>query len=205
MKHLFFSTLLFYAVFASGQAFISHDVVHQDGATASMGFSQDGGFISLDVSRGTVAPGNSPQAFIIYEIFSSSPDGSLTETFASGSIPSDSLHGDSAAHMTLNLDTSQASSFTTTTCTFTFFPQFTESCVPGALGVIQLDWIQSHNSTTHSVVSQTQVFNQARIETHQDSDTASAVVTGSFLGIAVNAGGTTGVNHGSTLELFRFH
>jgi hypothetical protein len=205
MKLLLFNTLLFCAVYSSGQAITSHDVVHQDGATASMGFSQDGGLISLNVSRGTVDPGASPQTFIFYEIFSSSPDGSFTETFASGSIPNDSFHGGSAAHMTLNVDTSQAPSFTATTCTFTFFPQFTETCAPGALGVIQLDWIQSHNSTTHTVVSQTQVFNQARIETHQDSDTASAVVTGSFLGIAVNAGGTTGVNHGSTLELFRFH
>jgi hypothetical protein len=204
MKQLVFS-MLFYAVFASGQAITSHDVVHQEGATASLNFSQDGGFFSLNVSRGTVDPGSGPQAFIFYQSFSSLPDGTFSETFASGSLPGDAFQGDSASHLTLNIDTSQVASFTATTCTFTFFPQFIETCVPGALGVIQLEWAQSHNSTTHSVVSQTQVFNQARIETHQESDTASASVTGSILGVSVNAGGTTGVNHASTLELFRFH
>jgi hypothetical protein len=204
MTQLIFS-MLFYAVFASGQAVTSHDVVHQEGAAASVDFSQDGGFFSLHVSRGTVEPGTGPQVFIFYQSFSSSPDGSFSETFASGSLPSSAFQGDSAAHLTLNVDTNQVASFTATTCTFTFFPQFTETCMPGALGVIQLEWIQSHNSTTHSVISQTQVFNPARVETHQDSDTASADVTGSILGITVNAGGTTGVNHASTLELFRFH
>jgi hypothetical protein len=204
MKPLVFA-ILFYAVFASGQAFTSHDIVHQDGATASVGFSQDGGFFQLDVSRGTVEPGNGPQVFILYQSFLSLPDASFSTTIGSGSLPSDAFQGDSAAHLMLNVDTSQVTSFTATTCIFTFFPEFTETCAPGALGVIQLDWIQSHNSTTHSVVSQTQVFNQARIETHQNSDTASAVVTGSILGTSVNAGGTTGVNHASTLELFRFH
>ena len=204
MKQLVFS-MLFYAVFASGQAITNHDVVHQEGAAASVGFSQDGGFFQLDVSRGTVEPGTGPQVFILYQSFISLPDASFSATIGSGSLPSDAFQGDSAAHLTLNVDTSQVTSFTTTTCIFTFFPQFTETCTPGALGVIQLEWIQSHNSTTHSVISQTQVFNQARVETHQNSDTASAAVTGSILGVTVNAGGTTGVNHASTLELFRFH
>jgi hypothetical protein len=205
MKSLVFSALLFFAVFASGQAITNHDVVHQDGAMAEVILDQSGSSVILNVSRQAADPGGNVQTFLLYNAFTSMPDGGFTDTIASGFIPSDTFRGDSAAHLTLNVDTSRVSAFSVTTCTFIFFPQFTETCAPGVLGVIQLDWTQSHNSTTHTVTIQQQVFNQARIETHQNSDTASAVVSGSFLGTAVNAGGQVGVNHGSTLELFRFH
>jgi len=202
MKQLFFSLLFFCTVCASGQAVVSHETVHQEGAAASVPISQDGGFTSLNVSRGTDPQGN-PQTFLFYDTFLNTPNG-FVETVASGLIPNDAFQGDSAAHLRLNLDTSQISTFSTTTCTLTFFPQFTDTCVPGALGVIQLDWVQTRSSTTHSVTTQSQSFNLARIELHQNSDQVSAVVTGSFLGIAVNSSGPAMVNHSSTLEVFRF-
>ena len=202
MKQLFFSLLLFCAVFASGQTVISHDTVHQEGAAANVPISQDGGFTSLSVSRATDPQGN-PQTFLFYDAFLNTPEG-FVETVASGLIPNDAFQGDSAAHLRLNVDTSQISTFSTTTCTLTFFPQFTVTCVPGALGVIQLDWAQNRSSTTHSVTAQSESFNLARIELHQTSDEVSAVVTGSFLGIPVNASGPAMVNHSSTMEVFRF-
>ena len=81
MKQLIFG-ILFYAVFASGQAITSHDVVHQEGATASVGFSQNGGFFQLDVSRGTVEPGTGLQVFILYQSFVSLPDAALVRRLA---------------------------------------------------------------------------------------------------------------------------
>jgi hypothetical protein len=202
MKQLFFSLLLFCTAFASGQAVISHETVHQEGAAASVPISQDGGFTSLNVSRGTDPQGN-PQTFLFYDTFLNTADG-VVETVASGLIPNDAFQGDSAAHLRLNVDTSQVTTFSTTTCTITFFPQFTDNCVPGALGVIQLDWVQTRSSTTHSVTTQSQSFNLARIELHQNSDQVSAVVNGSFLGIQVNSSGPAMVNHSSTLDVFRF-
>jgi hypothetical protein len=202
MKILLFGTLLFFAVLSSGQAIISHDTVHQEGAAASVPISQDGGFTSLSISRGTDPKGN-PQTFLFYDTFLNTPDG-FVETVASGLIPNDAFQGDSAAHLRLNVDTSQVTTFSTTTCTLTFFPQFTDNCVPGALGVIQLDWAQSRSSVTHSVTTQSESFNLARIELHQTSDQVSAVVTGSFLGIPVNTSGPAMVNHSSSMEVFRF-
>lgn len=202
MKQLFFILLLLCAVFTNGQTVISHDVVHQEGAAASVPISQDGGFTSLNVSRATDPQGN-PQTFLFYDTFLQTPD-SFVETVASGLIPNDALQGDSAAHLRLNVDTSQITTFSTTTCTLTFVPQFTDTCVPGALGVIQLDWVQSRSSSTHSVTAQSESFNLARIELHQTSDQVSAIVTGTFLGIPVNASGPAMVNHSSTMEVFRF-
>jgi len=202
MKQLFFSLLFFCAVFASGQAVVSHETVHQEGAAASVPISQDGGFTSLSVSRATDPQGN-PQTFLFYDTFLNTPDG-FVETVASGLIPNDAFQGGSAAHLRLNVDTSQITTFSTTTCTLTFVPQFTDTCVPGALGVIQLDWVQTRSSTTHSVTTQSQSFNLARIELHQTSDQVSAIVAGSFLGISVNSTGPAMVNHSSSMEVFRF-
>jgi hypothetical protein len=114
------------------------------------------------------------------------------------------LRGDNPANISLTVDTSQVPGFFSTTRTFVFFPSFSETCTGGPFGVIDLQWKQIGNFSTHSVSTVQQNFGVVTLQSHGESDTALALVNGSILGSPMaNAVGNSGVNHNTTLTLIK--
>jgi len=176
-------------------------VVHQDGLFAQALAFSGGTSIDLNVSRGSEASGQA-ETFLFFDSFQSTPD-SFIQTFASGQIPDGSLQGDDPAHVVFDVDTSQLTNFSSTTCTFSFVT-FTQTCGPSPAGLIHVEWRQTQASTTHTNSDIKQTFFLGQIHTHQVSDTASTTLTGSFFGLDMSSGGgEVGVNHGSTIEIIK--
>lgn len=181
-----------------------HTVLHQDGLFGGVSAVSGDTSLFLQISHGTDFFTGQPTTFLLYDTFVQSPNG-FTDTFAIGTIPNDSIKGNDPAHVVLDVDTSQLTTISTTFCTFTF-PDFTQTCGQGALGVIHLEWRQNQTFTLHTVGEQQQVFVQGRLNFHEVSDSASAAITGSFLGLDITNGvGQIGFNHSSSVDLFMFH
>lgn len=174
---------------------------HSRGTFAQLVTFQNGSDILLTVTRNGEA-GDQATTLLSYSIFSSTATG-FTDTFAFGLIPNESLQGGNDKHVGLNVDTSQISSFQATTCTFDF-TTFTNTCQPGTLGLVQLDWQQDGNSSSHLIANQRQTFFQFTTHEQRNTDAASATANGSVAGIPVTAGfGTIGTNHDSLMEFFK--
>lgn len=180
----------------------THIVMHQDGAFANADAFNGGTSLTAEVSRGTDFFTGQPTTFLFYTTFVDTPDG-FTETFGSGTIPNDSFKGDDPAHLMLDVDTSQLTTIFATSCTFSF-STFTFTCSPAQGGMIDLEWRQSKFFSTKTTNDTQQTFFQARINSHVVSDTSSANIAGSFIGLDVTNGfAIVGVNHSSTVEIFR--
>ena len=177
-------------------------VFHSNGASAQLlTITPDGLEIIIQVQRGTDASGN-PSTFLVYDTFGPVPDG-FVDTFASGVIPDSAFQGGDSAHLSLNVDTSQVDGFSSSSCTISDI-DFSISCGPGPVGLIQIDWKQDNFSSTHTVSNVQQTFAQFMSQQHTVADTASALATGSFLGATINSvSGQTGVNHNSTLQIVK--
>lgn len=176
-------------------------VFHSNGAFAQLlTVTPDGLEIVIQVQRGTDSSGN-PSTFLTYDTFGPVPDG-FVDTFASGVIPDSAFQGGDPAHLSLNIDTSQLTDFSSSSCTLSDI-DFSVICGPGTVGLIQLDWKQDNFSSTHTVSNVQQTFAQFMSQQHTVADTASALVTGSFLGATISASGQTGVNHNSTLQIVK--
>lgn len=174
-------------------------VFHSNGAFAQLlTFTPDGTEIIVQVQRGTDASGN-PSTFLVYDTFGSTAD-SFTDTFASGVIPDSAFQGGDPANLSLNVDTSQVAGFSSTTCTFSNI-DFTFTCGPGAVGLIQITWQQDHFSSTHTVSNVQQTFAQFMSQQHTVADAGTAQANGSFMGTTIQGGGTAGVNHNSLLQI----
>lgn len=198
MKLFALAAVLFISASMMAQSASAPQVFHSSAAFAGLGTVANGSNINLQVTRSD-SP-NSDTTMLRFDIFSSSSD-LFTDTFGVGFIPNSSLTGDNTKHLNLNVDTSQLSSFQTTTCTFSFIT-FVSACQPGPVGLIQLDF-QQDGSFSQRVMSDTQsVFFQVTVRSHQDSDSASAIANGSVFGIPVtNGSSSTGTNRDSTITI----
>jgi hypothetical protein len=177
-------------------------VFHSDGAFAQFQTVNAGMEIILQVTRGTDSSGT-PATFLTYDTLTATADG-FADTFGSGIIPDSAFSGGDPAHLSLNVDTSQVTTFTATACDFSL-NDFTFVCGPGPVGVIQIDWQQDRAFTTHIVANIQQTFTQFMEQQHTISDSGSATATGSFLGATIDppATGQAGVNHNSLLQIFK--
>jgi hypothetical protein len=194
------ATVVLFCSLAFGQADPGANVVHANGLFAFANTFANGTSTFLSVSRGT-GPSGEPATFLFLSMFTLTPDGLIT-TFSAGFVPNETLRGDNPAHIQLTVDTSQVPGFPSSTCTFVFFPNFTETCTDGPLGVIDLEWKQNGSFSTHSVSTTQVTFPLATIQSHGESDTASGTVNGSILGSpVVNVGANSGVNHNITLTV----
>jgi len=174
---------------------------HSRGTFAQFFSFQNNSDVFLSVSRNGEA-GQQASTFLNFSSFTFNSDG-FTDTFAFGQIPNESLRSGGDKRVSLNVDLSQVSSFQITTCTFNF-TNFTFNCQPGPFGVVQVDWVQDGNFSTHLLSNERQQFFQFTIHTQQDSDSSSASVSGSVTGIPVNNGfGNIGVHHDTQMEFFK--
>jgi len=196
------ATLVLFSSLAMAQSNSGAKAIHANGASASVFTFNNDINVFLNVGRGTDSPVGGQGTFLVFTTFSFTPDASIS-TFGNGFVPNEVLRGDSTAHLTLNVDTSQLTSFQTTTCTFTF-STFTTSCASGPVGIIDLEWQQDGAFNTHSIATTQQNFGQFSLQSHGESDFSSASVNGSVLGMPlVNGSGESGVNHNTTLTLIK--
>ena len=201
MKTKLVVALLFLPVALLGQNSPA-TVFHSDGAFAQFQTVSAGTEIILQVTRGTDSSGN-PATFLVYDTLTPTADG-FADTFANGTIPDSAFTGGDPAHLSLNVDTSQLTSFSSTSCNFSL-NDFSFVCGPGPVGAIQIDWQQDRTFTTHTVANVQQTFSQFMEQQHTISDSGSAIATGSFLGSTIDppATGQAGVNHNSLLQIFK--
>ncbi len=174
-------------------------VVHSSGAFAYLSSqTATGSQIWLYASH-TDHPGT-PATFIEFDIFTPHPDGTFTDTFGSGDVPTDSLSGNSSKSLSLTVDTSQVSSFQTRTCTSNGV------CQPGPTGLIHIDFNADGDYTSKNVSENHYVFLQETQRAHYDYDSASSLANGSILGNSVaNGSGSIGTNHSTTIILTKKH
>jgi hypothetical protein len=203
MKSKVFSAFLLLSSLSLMAQDNTHIVQHQNGLFASVSAIDAGGTrVLLNVSRGADTVTGQPSTLVFFDTFVETDDG-FTDTFGSGAIPNSAITGDDPAHLVLDIDTSQVTTLTVTNCTFTFSTS-TESCVSTPAGTIHLEWRQTKIFNAHVSSDSQQTFSQVRINSHQVSDSASANVTGSLLGLDINTGdGSAGVNHNSVVTITR--
>jgi hypothetical protein len=201
MKSKVFSALLLLSSLSLMAQDNTHIVQHQNGLFATVSaIAADGETrVFLNASRGTDPLTGQPSTLVFFDTFVETDDG-FTDAFGSGTIPDNALTGGDPAHLVLDIDASQ---LTITSCTFSF-TTFTQSCGSPSAGTIHLEWRQTKIFNAHISSDSQQTFSQVRINSHQVSDTASANVTGSLLGLDINTGGgSAGVNHNSVVTITR--
>jgi hypothetical protein len=204
MKSKVFSALLLLSSLSLMAQDNTNIVQHQNGLFATVSaIAMDGETrVFLNASRGTDPLTGQPSTLVFFDTFVETGDG-FTDTFGSGTIPNDAITGDDPAHLVLDVDTSQVTTLTVTSCTFSF-STFTQSCGTTPAGTIHLEWQQTKIFNAHTSSDSQQTFSQVRINSHQVSDSASADVTGSLLGLNINTGdGSAGVNHNSVVTITR--
>jgi hypothetical protein len=168
-------------------------VVHSSGAFASMlGFTGNGSvFIyATHTDRPQLA------TFVNFDIFIFNPDGTVSDTYGSGTVAEDDLTGNKTK-LTLHVNTSP-SSFNTKTC------RSGGVCEPGPFGLIQIDFTADGVFSGHLISEDQREFFQASERAHYDANYAHALANGSILGVSViNGVGDLGVNRGTTITLTR--
>jgi hypothetical protein len=174
----------------------SSRVVHSSGAFVYMYSPGAGGSQVWLYASHTDRP--SVATFLQFDIFTPNPDGSFTDTFGFGDVPEDVITGSTAKSLTLHVDTSQASSFETMTCTSNGV------CERGPFGLIQIDFTADGGFSSRNISENHYEFFQAAERSHYDYRAASALANGSILGHSVNNGsGQIGTNRGTTITLTR--
>lgn len=172
----------------------SSTVVHSSGAFASMETFTGNGSVFIYATH-TDRPQVS--TFVQFDIFTFNPDGTVTDTFGSGTVPEDDLTGNVKTKLTLHVDTSP-SSFQTRTC------RSNGGCEPGPFGLIQIDFSADGVFTGRYISEGHREFFQLSERSHYDVNYGSALASGSILGISVSNGvGELGVNRGTTIMLTR--
>lgn len=175
------------------------ETFHKNGTSGSAFGFNGPTFINLQVNRGQTS-GGAPSTFLFFDVFTFAfPIESSTIGF--GEIPNTALKGDSTAHLTLAVDTSQVSGFQVQTCTFNFVT-FTGGCQSGPFGPIQVDWQQT-NQFSNQIVSHEQ-FEFLHFTMIQDVNSAnsSALSQISYLGTPFSGFGGIGVEHLTTISIF---
>ncbi len=168
---------------------------HSSGAFADVSAFTNNSNVFADVTRTDDSNGNN--VFLFLDIFSFTNDG-FTDTFFFGTLPPDALEGDNTKHLSVNVSADQVAALQITTCTFSF-TTFTDTCQP-ATGAIQLDFQQNGAFSNRTISDTTSTFSQVSFRNHQDSDSASAVASGSVLGLTITNGfADVGTNRDTTL------
>lgn len=190
------------------------------GQTTKFRFVQDAEFASLSqstgpnssfsiqVSRGlTTASGAT--ASLQYSAFSITTDPttgnpvSVTFTNEFGAIPPTTFTGQNTKNLALNIDTStlDPTVFTAETCVLDL-TTFLETCGPGPLGVINLQFRENDFQSTVINLHQEVTNGPVMTRTHQRSDNSTANVAGTIYGTAVSStGAQVGVNDMTSVEV----
>ena len=159
--------------------------------------------VSLTVSRSSSTTGGS-SANLNYSSFSVAPDFN-SETFVQivAEIPPSAFTGQSTKDLVLNLDTSTLDPTTTVneSCTVDL-TTFTETCSPGPLGLIHLEFHENGIQRTQVLDFDEVITNGSNItHIHQTSDNSTANMNGSIFGVPFSTtNATVGVNFGTTME-----
>lgn len=172
----------------------SSRVFHSSGAFISMyATGANGSSVWLDASH-TDRP--QIKTILVFDIFTRNPDGSFTDTFGIGLVPEDVITGNTTRGLTLHVDTSQASSFDTTTC------KSNGGCQRGPFGLIQITFTPNGDFSSQSISESHDEFIQFSLRSHNDYRSASAFGNGSILGTAVNSGSSQiGMRRSTTITL----
>jgi hypothetical protein len=164
-------------------AVLSHaqNTFHAKQEDAQVNFDVNGVETDLFLFRGPGGPSGS-QTFLDYASFTENPDGSATFTDGHGVIPNEAFTANTLQHFSLNVDTSQVSGFQATSCTVSFSPAFTETCIDAPRGIIQIDWQANGGSSTHDIRHFTSTSGPFMRKFDIDGDDSTADATGTFLG-----------------------
>ncbi|HEY6967901.1 MAG TPA: hypothetical protein VJA94_01755 [Candidatus Angelobacter sp.] len=186
MKLLPLSACLLLAVCMVGQSSSKPQIItlHSSSVSIDLFAFSNSKDIFMNVVRTDNPGGNG--TFLSFDIHSFSND-IVTDTFGSGQIPNLSLTGDNTKHLSLSVDTSQLSSFQTTSCTLNSVTS-TQTCQPGPVGLIQLDFQQDGAFSVRNISDSMLTFFQFTEHDQRNSDAASAFANGSLLGIPVSNG-----------------
>jgi len=182
----------------------------QDGEFAS--FSQNNGSlsgVSFSVSRG-ITKGSPASASLSYSTFSITVDPttgiptSVSFSNQFGQIPPSAFTGQNTQNLALNIDTStlDPTQFFNQSCTVDVFTGV-ETCAPGPLGVINLQFTENdfQRTTIHALQEDT-TNGPITTRIHQRSDNSTANFQGTIYGAPYSgANGQVGVNHLSSIEM----
>lgn len=152
--------------------------------------------VEIEVDRGNTS------AFLM--IFAVTPDSNgFTVTSEFGAIPNADFVTNGFQHMALNVDTSQVPGFQSTTCTISFTPSFTETCVQGPLGVIQANWNSNRISTFSTQEERHTAQNGLTVDMSINSVNDSASASGSYLGLSFSGAtvASTDINKDTTITI----
>lgn len=204
MKLLILSACLLLTVSMMGQSSSPPQIitVHSSSTSANLLTFSNSTDITLGVLRSDNPSGNG--TFLVFDLFTFS-DNVLTDTFGSGQIPNQDLTGDNTKHLSLSVDTSQLSSFQTTMCTLNFVTS-TQTCQPGPVGLIQLEFQQDSAFVVDNISNTRATFFQFTEHDQRNSQAASAFANGSILGLPVSNGhGEVDINRDTTVILTLNH
>jgi len=185
----------------------SHFKVNQSGAFASASLNPDQFTeINMSVSRDTNNTVTTTD-LTFFDVVFAQDFSTLTLVQVFGPIPDSAFSGDNTQNLNLNLDLSTLDPTVTfiQTCTIDLNTFNTVCSSTPPTGVIQLSFQGNGFQRTQVITSETvNTFGPTTVRTHSRSDTTSAKVSGSVLGVSFTGGsGTIGVNHNSTLEATR--
>ena len=155
--------------------------------------------VEIEVDRGDTA------SFLMVFATAPGPNGGFTVTSEFGTIPNADFVTNGFQHMALNVDTSQVPGFQSTICTVSFTPFFSETCQPGPLGVIQVNWNSNGISTFSTVEERHTTQGGLTVDVHIDSDDRSATASGSYLGLSFSAVtvASTDINKDTTITIIQ--
>lgn len=162
--------------------------------------------VNLTVSRSSSTTGGS-SANLNYFSFTVAPDFN-SETFVQivGEIPTSAFTGQSTQDLVLNLDTSTLDPTTTfnESCTLDL-TTFIETCSPGPLGLIHLEFHENGIQRTQVLDFDEVITNGSNVtRIHQTSDNGTANMNGSIFGVPFSStSATVGVNFGTTVEFMK--
>lgn len=151
----------------------------------------------IDVNRG--------DSSTFLDIFATSPgsNGGFTVTTGFGTIPNADFVTDGFQRMALNVDTSQIAGFQSVTCTVSFTPFFSETCQPGPLGLIQVNWTANGIETFNIIEERHTTQGGLTVDLHINSSNHSANASGSYLGSSFPTAGAaaTALNNDTTVTI----
>jgi hypothetical protein len=171
------STLL---LAAQGMASAQSTTFHTSGEFAETFSNANGSLVDIFAARGCIGdPCFTNNTILVIFAFVPTANG-VVFLDGAGVIPDSAFQTNGPNHATLNVDTSQASGFIITACTFTPGSGFT--CQPGPTGVIQVEWRRTRAGSTTLVEEDHTTRGPVATNTHKNQDFFTAAGSGSFFG-----------------------
>lgn len=141
------------------------------------------------------------------DVFAVTPgsNGGFTVTSGFGTIPNADFVTSGLQRMALNVDTSQVPGFQSVTCTVSFTPFFNETCQPGPVGLIQINWTGNRIQTFSVIEERHTTQGGLTVDLHINADQISANASGSYLGFSFPAADNaiTDMNHDTTITIIQ--